>query len=164
MAALLDLPRPRVVAVSFWAWLAGSFLVGATVALASTKLDPMRAEFARLAGERDPDATAATIDRVADASVLVVIGTGGLLGLLGLTLAGAVLAGRGWARVLLAVVAIVGLAYVALTATAATEAMLGAVHTVVGAGLLAYAAVVLVALVCMFLPGTKAWFHRPKGR
>jgi hypothetical protein len=101
---------------------------------------------------------------VADASVLVVIGTGGLLGLLCLTLAGAVLAGRGWARLVLMVVAVIALAYVALTVPAATEAMLGDVHTVVGAGLLAYAAVVVVATVCMYLPGTRAWFHRPKAR
>ncbi|MPZ82563.1 MAG: hypothetical protein GEV28_20035 [Actinophytocola sp.] len=65
------LPRPRVVAVSFWCWLLGSVLAGATAALASTELERMRVEFARLATTRDPAATDETIDRVATASVLV---------------------------------------------------------------------------------------------
>src|ERR1700741_811495 len=76
MAALEEIPRPRAMAVSFWCWLAGSLLVAAVVAVTSTRTDPMRTEFARLAGERDPAATQATTEPVASASVLVVIGPG----------------------------------------------------------------------------------------
>jgi hypothetical protein len=163
LAVLRDLPRPRAVAVSFWCWLIASLLVGASVAVGSTRIEDMRAEFARLAGIGDPEATQATIDRVADASVLVVIGTGGLLGVLGLLLAGPMRAGRGWARFCLAVVAVLALVYAVFVTTAVTEEMLGDLRVPVAAGLLAFAATATVAAVCTYLSGTRTWFHRPKG-
>lgn len=163
MAALEELARPRAITVSFWCWVAGSLLAGAIGALAATKIDPMRAEFARLAGERDPDATQATLDQVASASVLVVIGVGMLLAVLGLAVAGALRAGRGWARAVLTIVAAAAVAYAALMSSALTDAMLGDLRGPVTAGLLACTALVLVATVAMFLPGTGAWFRRPRG-
>jgi hypothetical protein len=162
MAALRDLPRPRVIVVSFWCWLAASLLAGAAVALTSAKIDPMRAEFARLAEADDHDAMQVTIDRVASTSVLVVIGTGALLGVLGLALGLAMRAGRGWARGMLALVAVVAVAYAALVTSALTDPMLDDLRTPTTAVLLAYTVVVIVATVCMFLPGTRAWFRRPK--
>ena len=163
MAALEEISRPRAIAVSFWCWLAGSLLVAAIVAVTSTRTDPMRTEFARLAGERDPDASRATVDQVASASVLVVLGTGVLLGILGLALAGAMRAGRGWARVVLTLAAVVGVAYTALVTSSLTHPMLEDLRTPVTAGLLAYTALTVVATVCMFLPGTMQWFRRPRG-
>ncbi len=164
MAALLDLARPRAVDVAFWCWFAGSLLVGVTVALVSTRTIPMRAEFARVAGVGDPEASAATIERVATVSVLTVIGTGAILGVLGLVLAGLMRAGRNWARGSLVVVALVAMAYTAFCATSLTEPMLGDRGGLVSVGLLIYTATILVGVVCMFLPGGKAWFHRPTGR
>ncbi|MGH3762196.1 hypothetical protein [Actinophytocola sp.] len=163
MARLEDLPRPRAISLSFWCWLVAGLLLGAVAGLASTKIDPMRAEFARLARDGDAGATQATIDRVASVSVLIVIGAGVLLGLLGLTLAGAMRAARGWARVILTLVAVLGVAYAAFVISALTDPMLGDLRNPVIAGLLAYAVLVLVALVCMYLPGTTAWLRRPKG-
>jgi predicted nicotinamide N-methyase len=164
MAALQALPRPRAVSASFWCWLAGSLLVGAIVALASTKIEPMRAEFAQLTGTSDPAAAQATIDKVATASVLLVIGSGAMLGLLALALAGAMWAGKPWARVVLAALALTALAYAVFVSIAMTDAMLGDLRDAVSGGLLAYSAVVLVAAVCMYLPGTGPWFRRPRGR
>lgn len=163
MASLEELQRPRALVVSFWCWLVGSLLAGAIGALAATKMEPMRSEFARVAAERDPDAPQTTIDQVASASVLVVIGAGLLLALLGLLLAGALRSGRGWARVLLTVVALMGVAYAALVSSALTDGMLGSLRAPATAGLLAYTALVVIATVAMFMPGNKAWFHRPKG-
>jgi hypothetical protein len=164
MAALLDLTRPRAVDVSFWCWFAGSLLVAATVAVVSTRTAPMRAEFARLAIAGDPDASTATIERVAGASVLAVVGTGALLGVLGLVLAGLMRAGRNWARVTLVAGALIAMAYTAFCATSLTEPMLDDRGALVSAGLLVYTATILAGVVCMFLPGGKAWFHRPSGR
>jgi hypothetical protein len=163
MAALQEIPRPRAIAVSFWCWLVAGVVVGGTVALAYTKLDPMRTEFARLARDRDPGATQATIDRVASASVLIVIGTGAVLCLLCLALAAALRGGRGWGRVFLTVVALVAVAYAALVSSAVTDPMLDDLRSPVTAGLLGFTVLVLVAAVCMYLPGTTAWFRRPKG-
>lgn len=163
MAALEDLPRPAAAAVSFWCWLVGSLVAGAAVVLTATRIDPIRAEFARLAGDRDPDATQATIDRVASASVLVVVGAGVLLALLGLLLAGPMRAGRGWARLVLTVVAAAAVAYAAFVVSALTDPMLDRLRMPVVVGLLGYAALALVGTVCMYLPGAGAWFRRPKG-
>jgi hypothetical protein len=163
MAALSELPRPRVIAVSFWSWIIGGVVLGATVALAATKVDPMHAEFARLARDRDPDTAAATINSVATASVLVVIGAGGLLAVLGMAFAAGLRAARGWARVFLTLIAIAGVGYAALMSSALTSTMLGELRAPVIAGLLGYTVLVLVAAVWMFLPGTRDWFRRPNG-
>ena len=163
IAAVQALPRPRVVSVSFWCWLASSLLLGATTAVGSTNIGPMRTEFARLAGNRDAAATQATIDRVACVSVLVVIGTGAIVGVLGLALAGTLRAGHNWARVILTTLALIAVAYAVFVSTAVTDTMLGDLRGMVRAGLRAYTPMVLVAAVCMYLPGTSSWFHRQRG-
>ena len=159
MAALQALPRPLAVTASFWCWLAGSLLVGAAVALGSTKTGPLRAEFAQLTSTSDPAATQATIEKVATASVLLVMGSGAMLGVLAPALAGAMWARRNWARVVLAALALIAIAYAVFVSTAVTDAMLGNLSGAVSAGLRAYSAVVLVAAVCMYLPGTGSWFR-----
>jgi hypothetical protein len=164
MAALEDLPRPRVIAVSFWSWLVGSLLLAAVTAVTVTKTGAMRTEFARLARENDADATRKTIDSVATASVLVVVGTGALLAVLGLVLCRGVRAARGWVRILLTVVAVAGVGYAALVSSALTGPMLDDLQGAVTVGLLAYTALVVVAGLCMYLPGSGAWFRRPRGQ
>lgn len=164
MAALQEQPRPGVIAFSFWCWILGSLLVGAAGALAATKTDAMRAEFARIARESDPGAAQSTIDSVAAASVLIVVGTGVLLAVLGLLFAFAMRSARGWGRVLLTIVALVGVAYAAVVISALTDPMLEDLRTPVTAGLLAYTVLVVVATIWMYLPGANAWFRRPRGK
>lgn len=164
MATLEQVSRPRALAVAFWCWLTGSVLVLAIVAVAATKIEPMRAEFAALARDRDPAAARATIDQVASTSVLVIIGVGALLAVLGSALGYALRAGRGWARVVLIVVALVAVGYTALVSSALSDPMLGTLRAPVNAALLAYTALVVVATAGMVLPGTSVWFRRPKER
>jgi hypothetical protein len=162
MAALRDMSRPRAVTVSFWGWMLASLVVAAAVALQSTKIDPMQTEFARVASISDPGTSPETIDRVAGVSVLLLLGVGALLGLLGLMLAGALRAGRNWARLLLTLVALSALGYAAFLGAAANDAMFGTLRSPISLVLAAYAAVITVAGVSMLLPGTKPWFHRPR--
>jgi heme/copper-type cytochrome/quinol oxidase subunit 1 len=164
MAALEDLSRPRAIAVSFWSWFVGSVLLAGVAAVTATKADAMHTEFARLARENDADASQKTIDSVAGASVLVVIGAGVLLALLGVTLCWGVRAARGWARIFLTVVGIAGVAYAALVSSALTDPMLEDLRGPVTVGLLVYTALVVVATLCMYLRGTGAWFRRPRAR
>lgn len=164
MAALEDLTRPRVIVVSFWSWLVGSVLLAGVAAITVTKADAMHTEFARLARENDATASQKTIDSVAGASVLVVVGAGALLALLGVTLCWGVRAARGWARIVLTVVAIAGVGYAALVSSALTDPMLEDLRGPATAGLLAYTALVVVATLCMYLRGTGAWFRRPRAR
>lgn len=163
MAALIELARPRAVTVAFWCWMLGGLLAAVVSALGAVRLEPMRVEFVRLARETDPAATADTIDQVAMASVLVVLGTGALVGVFAVLLAGAVRKGRNWARVLLVMVALVAFVHTAFVASSVTSAMLGDLRGLVIGGLVVSTALVLCGAVAMFL-GTKVWFHRPDGR
>lgn len=163
MATLEELARPKALTFSFWCWILGSLVVGAAAALSATKIDAMRTEFARLATERDSAASQSTIDSVAAASVLIVVGTGALLAVLGLLLALAMRSGRGWARVFLTVIGIVAIGYAAVVSSALTDPMLDDLRAPVTGGLLGYIVLVLVATIWMYLPGTTAWFRRPRG-
>ncbi len=162
MAALIELARPRAVTIAFWCWVLGGLSAAVASALGATRLDPMRAEFVRLARDTDPTAAADTVERVAMASVLVVLGTGALVGVFAVLLAGAVRAGRNWARVLLIGVALIAFVHTAFVASSVTAAMLGDLRAPVIGGLLGSTALILCGTVCMFF-GTKAWFHRPVG-
>lgn len=165
MAALIELARPRAVTIAVWCWMAGGLVAAVASALGAIRLEPMRVEFVRLARDTDPAATADTIDQVAMASVLVVLGTGALVGVFAVLLAGAVRSGRNWARVLLTLVALVALVafvHTAFVASSVTSAMLGDLRGPVIGGLLGSTALILCGAVGMFL-GTKAWFHRPVG-
>ncbi|TDV47792.1 hypothetical protein [Actinophytocola oryzae] len=146
VAARREAPRPRVVALSYWLWWVAALVAVVTVVLALTRIDAMQDELARIARESDPDATDDTVDRVVDLSVLVIIGGGILLGVVGAVLAVGMRAGRGWARVTLIALTLLAVAYALLVVSATGGLVLG------------YAAVTVVAAVCMYLPGGKRWF------
>lgn len=162
MAALIDQARPRAVTIAFWCWMIGGLMAAVSSALGALRLEPMRVEFVRLARDTDPAASADTIDQVAMASVLVVLGTGALVGVFAVLLAGAVRAGRNWARVLLVVVALIAFVHTAFVASSVTSAMLGDLRGPVIGGLLGSTALILCGTVSVFV-GTKAWFRRPVG-
>lgn len=146
IAARRDLPRPRVVTVSFWLWWVAGVLALATVLVTLTRLDAVRAELAGVARDSDPAATTDMVDRVVDLSLAVIVGGGLSLGILGGLLALRLRAGRGWARVTL----------IALTLLAVVYAVL--VVSATGGLVLAYATVAVAAGVCMYLPGAGRWF------
>jgi hypothetical protein len=162
LAALRGLERPRAITVSFWCWVVAGLVGTGTVALETTRIDQMRSELARLTRASDPGTAQHTVDRVADLSVLLMIGTGAVLAVVGLLLAAAMRTGRNGARFALAPVALVGLGYAAFVVTATTGAMLGGLHTAVVAGLLGYASAILTGVITMFLRGTGPWFRRPR--
>lgn len=162
MAALRGMPRPRVVTISFWCWMLAGLLAAGTVVLLATKIDPMLAEFARLARISDPEASQATIDQVAAVSVLLVLGAAALFGLLGVGFAAAMRSGSNGARLVLALLALPAVGYGSYLAIAATDAMLGPTRATITYVLLGYTAAVLTAAVCLFLPGARRWFHRPR--
>lgn len=146
IAARRSLSRPRVITVSSWLWWVASVLGVATSALALTRLDTVRAELAGVAREANPTATAAKVDQAVHLSVLVIVGGGLLLGAAGVLVALALRARKGWSRVVL----------ITLTLMACTYGVF--VVDATGWLVLAYAAVTVVAAVCMYLPGSGGWF------
>lgn len=146
LSAMRGLPRPLAVTLAFWLWGLAATLAVATAVVAAGRLDALRGEFVREARENDSSASADTVDRVADLSVLVLVGGGLLLGVLAVLLAAAMRAGKGWARVALVLVALLAVGYAVLVVAPA------------GWLVLTVAGVAVVAAVCMYLPESKPWF------
>jgi hypothetical protein len=142
-----SLPRPKQVTVAFWLWQLAAALAVAAAVVAVGRLDALRAGFHREARVNDATASAGTLDRVADLSVLVVVGGGLLVGVLAVLFAAAMRVGKGWARPALVLVVLLAVAYA------------GLVVAPMGWVVLAAAGVALVAGVCMYLPGGRVWFR-----
>jgi hypothetical protein len=141
-----SLPRPPVITVAFWSWQLAAALAIATSVAALRRLDALRDEFLREARDNDATASADTIGRVADLSVLIVIGGGLLVGVLAVLFAAAMRVGRRWARGALVLVVLLAVAYA------------GLVMGPMGWLVLAAAGVAVVAGVCTYLPGSGPWF------
>jgi hypothetical protein len=140
------MPRPVAVTISFWLWVVAAGFAVATAIAAAGRLDGLHAEFEREARKSDASASADTVDRVADLSLLVIIGGGLLLGLLSVLLAAAMRAGKGWGRAMLVVVALLAVGYAVL------------VMGPMGWPVLVAAGVAVVAAVSMCLPESRPWF------
>jgi hypothetical protein len=146
VAARRGMARPRVVVVSVWLWWLAAALAVLTVVSAAARLDAVRAELASAVLATDAEATPEVVDRVVDASVLVLVVGGLVIGIACLSLLPRMRAGRGWARVALTAVAVVAVAYGVL------------VVSVTGWVVLACAAAATAATVCTYLPGSGRWF------
>jgi hypothetical protein len=134
------------VTVSWWLWWLAAVLAVVTAALALTRLDDVRVELARVTRDSDPSATPDMVGRVVDLSVLVIVGGGLVLGVSGVLVALALRARRRWSRA----------ALITLTLLACTYAVF--VVDATGWLVLGYAAVTVVAAVCMYLPSVRRWF------
>jgi hypothetical protein len=146
IAAQRELARPRVVTVSCWLWLAAALVAMAAVASTVSRLDAVRADLRRAVLESDSAATQDTVDQVVDASVLVIIIGGLVLGVVSGLVALGLRAGRGWARVTLIGFAVLAVGYGVL------------VRSETGWLVLGYAGLTVAGAVCMYLPGSRRWF------
>lgn len=143
VTAMRSLPRPWPVTTAFWLWYLAAGCAAAAAVLAVARLDDLHTEFEREARASDPSASADTVERAADLSVLVVVGGGVLLALMGVLFAAAMRAGKNWGRGALVLTALPAVAYGVLVVSP-----LG----------VATACVAVVASVCMYLPGSRSWF------
>lgn len=146
IAARRAMTRPRAVTVAHWLWWVGAALATLTVLRAVGRLDEVRGLLGAAVLDSDPDAAQDVVDRVVDASVLVIVIGGLLLGLVGGLLAPHLRSGRGWARLTLTLVAVLAVAYGVLVVSAT------------GWLVLAYSGVAAVAAACAYLPGSARWF------
>jgi len=160
--------RPRVIEVSYWLWLAACLVGVITAAATFGYLDQLQADMLSLVEREFPNETPAKRDEVAAAAVATLIGAGALIVLTQTAFAVAMHSGRGWARFPLLLLTLVVVAYniVVIGAVPAITAAAGsmvtvpvvAVPAVTKAGLPACTALMVIAVVLMFLPGTRAWF------
>lgn len=146
IAARKGLARPRVVNLSWRLWLVATVVAIATVAVAVSRLDAIRADLGREVLERDPSMSEDAVARVVHASVLVIVVAGLVLGVAGGLFALTLRRGKGWARVMLTAVAVLAVGYGWLVVSATGWLVLG------------YAALTVAATVCMYLPGGRRWF------
>lgn len=162
---LYDVPRPRVVKVSGVLWALSCLAGVAIVAYFVWRLDAVRDLVEGAVLEQDPDATAATVEREATTIVVVSLGVLGLTVAVRALLTGYMVARRGWARVLLAIVGLLTAPLPAAFASLLTDGTLESRRWLLLA-IIAQEVLMLAGLVTMSLPSASHWFRtrlRPGG-
>ncbi len=154
--------RPTTVTVSTGLWLAA--VVAAVVAAASmwTQQDGIRARFAAMVLERDP-ATGA--DVVADAARYAFWATAGsvlLVAVLQTVLALLMRTGRTWARNVLLLAGVLGIAVAVLVQDLVADPARTLTDDAGRVALLVHAALVVPAAVTMLVPAATRWFRRAR--
>lgn len=151
---------PRPITISLWLWFASTMTVLGVAALALARFDRIYQYLIELAQQRDATADPATLDRVADISIIVIVGIAVLLAVVQLLLAYLMHRGRGWTRWGLVISAGLIACYGLLVANG--TGMLDALGAVVAAAILLHGVLALLAVVAMFLPSASPWFRRGK--
>lgn len=142
--------RPQVITVSYWLWLTACLAGVVTAAVTLSYFDQLHTAMLSIVDQQFPDKVPAKRDEVATAALGIVVGAGVLVILLQVAFAVAMHSGRGWTRFPLVLLTLVLVPY--------NIVVVGIVPTITKAGLPATTALMLFAVVLMFLPGTQAWF------
>ena len=147
-------PRPRAIDVSYWLWLTAC-LVGVITAAATLRyFGELQAAILSIVEQQFPGETPGTRENVATATLATLIGAGVVVVLIQMAFAMAMHSGRGWARFALILPALLGALY--------SIAVFGTAPMMTRAGLLATTALMIIAVVPMFLPGARAWFAQQR--
>ena len=146
------LPPPSPVRLSSWAWLAGAAVGLLALAYSMSQLDELHRRLADSVRTQRPGIESELLDRAV--GITIYVGLGGAIALIlaQLLLAVLMLTGRNWARVLLVLVAVLGLAWTVFSLVTMVE--------LVRAALPLQALIASVATVLMFQPGANSWFRR----
>ncbi len=147
-------PRPLALGVSSWLWLGACLLAVITAAAALFSFDQLHAEMLSIVEQQFPAESPGTRDQVTTAALAVLVGTGVLIALVQMVLALVLSSGRGWARPVLVLLAVLGALY--------GVSVFGVAPVVARAGLLVTGAVMLIAMVLMFAPGTRPWLGQQR--
>jgi hypothetical protein len=145
--------RPQVIDVSYWLWVAACLAGLITAGVTLRYFSELRGVVLAIVEHQYPLETSATREKAAVTTVATLIGAGALIAVVQLVLAVTMRSGRGWARFMLIGLTILGALY--------SVAVFSAAPTISQVGMLAGTALMVIAWVPMFLPGTRAWFaHR----
>ena len=155
-----ETPRPRSLNLSVGLWLVSCFVGVVIVGYFLYRLDGVRSLLETAMREEDPAVNEQSLRRAIDATVIISLGLMSMVLALKLWLTIVMAARRNWARVLLLIVAIVGLP---MPATGATLLTVGTVEerTWLLVAIIAQEVLVVIGVVTMFLPAANSWFrHR----
>jgi hypothetical protein len=148
------LSRPRLVEFSYWLWL-GACLVGVLTAATTLRyFGELQAAMLSLVEQQFPDETATNREDAAAVVVAGLIGAGVAIILVQMVFALVMHSGRGWARVALVLLSLLGMLY--------SGAVFSAAPAVSRAGLLSATLLVVIAAVPMFLPAARTWFAQQR--
>ena len=142
--------RPRVIEFSYWLWVGACLVTMITAIVTLRSFEELKAMILAIVERQYPAETAVTREKVAAATVATVIGAGVLIAVVQLAFGLVMRSGRGWARFVLAGLTILGGLY--------SVAVFDTAPTISRAGILGSAALVVIALVLMFLPPARKWF------
>jgi hypothetical protein len=152
----VDGRKPRTMVWSVRLWLAAFAAVTVTAALALLNFDSLHGDLLADVVREFPDETPATRERAAAAALLILIGSGLLIGLLQLGFALAMSSRRRSARLALVPLWLLGAIH--------TLVVFGTVPSPVLLGLPVAAGLCAIAAVAMFLPASSAWLAVRPGR
>jgi hypothetical protein len=152
----VDRRKPRAMVWSVRLWLTAFAAVTVTAALALLNFDSLHADLLADVVREFPDETPAARDRVAAAALLILIGSGLLIGLLQVGFALAMGSRRRPARLVLVPLWLLGAIHALV--------VLGAVPSPVLLGLPVAVGLSATAAVAMFLPASSAWLAAQPGR
>jgi hypothetical protein len=156
-------PMPTSVVVSVWLWITSAVVAAATLIYAVFRLDERQAAFEADVLAREPDISTSNLDGVVTILTAASIGGLALPAILQVVLAIAMSRGRNGARIALGVVGILSLPAVLIAG--GTLAGPGSMLTnYVELGTIVMLAVMVAALVAMFLPSANGWFREQRRR
>ncbi|MGH3545715.1 MAG: hypothetical protein ACRDPW_07310 [Mycobacteriales bacterium] len=143
-----------------WLWFSAAVIVLLTEAAVLTQFDRVHRQLEAAVRRQDSTVDQATIDRVADVSLILLIGLAALLAIIVLLFAAMMQRGRGWARWCLVIVAVLLGGYGFAVVSGLND--LGGLGDVVTGGLLLYSVTSLAGCAAMFSPPARPWFARGK--
>jgi hypothetical protein len=156
-------PAPRSVRVSLWVWIASSIPPLLAIILTLTRLTEVRAHLSATALAETPDLTAASLVRIVTVTIWVAVAALAVPIVLQVALA-LVMVNRGnWARFALPLVGLLALPVAVVAFEALSDETALTNHSNMIIGISVQAALVLIAVVLMFVPSSRAWFRsRPR--
>jgi hypothetical protein len=162
-AATIEMGAPPTsVLASMWLWVASALAGVAASAALWVAQDPLRARLAVAVVEQDPDRPADVVVDAARYAFLAATGSVLLVAVLHLGLALAMRAGRLWARNLLVVTGVLGIAVSVLVQDVVADPARSVLTDLPRVALFAQAALALAALVVLLLPAPRRWFRRAR--
>ncbi|GEO34427.1 hypothetical protein CAE01nite_21520 [Cellulomonas aerilata] len=152
--------RPRVVTVSTVLWLLAVVAAGVAVAALWLEQDAIRARFAAMVVEQAPTRSPQVVTDAARYAFLATAGSVALVAAVHTALALLLRTGRTWARNLLVLTGVLGIAVAIVVQDLVTDPARGLLHDVGRIVLLVQATLIVPAVVTMLLPAATAWFRR----
>lgn len=151
-------PAPASVVASMWAWILSCLVPLLAVVYSVVLMEEVRAHLLVAATEKDPTATAESLDKVVNVTVWIALGALIATVVLVVLLAVVMINRKGWARFPLLLIGLLGIPAAGLAFGALSDDAAASRNNLT-VGITAQAILVLIGAILMFLPAANFWFR-----